>query len=204
MIMAPQLKRLKEYVSQQLGQLHPSLSYHNINHTMNDVLPACNYLLDKEKISVEDAVLVETAAVLHDVGYLERYTDNEIIAAERSEQMLPDFGYTLYQIEVVQSIIMATRMPQKPENHLEKIMCDADLDSLGRHDFLVLGNRLFKEHCFFLEKIQYRGWINRQIAFLESHRYFTRSARERRDEGKEANIYKLIILKQRLDRHESL
>ena len=33
---------------------------------------------------------------------------------------------------------MATKIPQKPQNHYEEVLSDADLDYLGRDDFLRL------------------------------------------------------------------
>ena len=40
---------------------------------------------------------------------------------------------------------MATKFPQDPHNLLEEIICDADLDFLGRTDFYPIGNSLFEE-----------------------------------------------------------
>lgn len=31
---------------------------------------------------------------------------------------------------------------------MEQIMCDADLDYLGRDDFLAISNKLKKDRCF--------------------------------------------------------
>ena len=40
---------------------------------------------------------------------------------------------------------MATKVPQSPKNHLEEILCDCDLDYLGRDDFEKISNNLFSE-----------------------------------------------------------
>ena len=36
-------------------------------------------------------------------------------------------------------------MPQTPKNHLEEIMCDSDLDYLGRQDFYPIAETLRQE-----------------------------------------------------------
>ena len=47
--------------------------------------------------------------------------------------------------EQICGMIMATKIPQSPKNYLEQILCDADLDYLGRDDFYDIGGTLFKE-----------------------------------------------------------
>ena len=44
---------------------------------------------------------------------------------------------------------MATEIPQNPKTHLEMIMCDADLDYLGRYDFETISNNLYTEFLDF-------------------------------------------------------
>ena len=66
-------------------------------------------------------------------------------------------------------MIMATKIPQTPTNQLDKILCDADLDYLGRDDFFEIGNRLFaemKERGFIESE---REWNLIQKVFLENH-----------------------------------
>ncbi|MCK9612757.1 MAG: hypothetical protein PHR81_00260 [Bacteroidales bacterium] len=40
---------------------------------------------------------------------------------------------------------MATKIPTKLKNKLEKLLCDADLDYLGREDYMEISNRLRRE-----------------------------------------------------------
>ena len=40
---------------------------------------------------------------------------------------------------------MATKLPPEPSNLLEEIICDSDLDYLGRSDFIPVSNTLFEE-----------------------------------------------------------
>ena len=109
-----------------------------------------------------------------------------------SKDVLPQFGYTAEQIKVIEGIILATQIPQKPHNHLEEIVADADLDSLGRVDFwnrsLALRTEMAMLGIYFSDK----EWCERQRGFLEQHHYFTASAKQLRDQQKQNNINFLL------------
>jgi hypothetical protein len=67
---------------------------------------------------------------------------------------------------------------------LEQIICDADLDYLGRTDFWLIGNKLFLElKALEILKTDIE-WNRLQKSFLNSHQYFTSSARKLRGEMK--------------------
>jgi len=195
MTLKPDFNTVKEYVRERLEkELDPRLCYHDIRHTLDDVLPATARLAEREDIGGEDLNLLLTGALFHDIGYMEQYDNNEPIAVQMAEDTLPGFGYTPNQIEVVSRIILATRMPQKPSDLLEEIMCDADLDSLGRNDFFILSMKLHKELCTFSRYISVEEWPRLQLAYLESHTYFTNAAKTLRNEFKRKNIEELRII----------
>ncbi|MDZ7645927.1 MAG: hypothetical protein U5K54_01410 [Cytophagales bacterium] len=55
------------------------------------------------------------------------------------------YGFKSDQIEAICNMILATRIPQSPLTKLEKVLCDADLDYLGRKDFYGIGGKLLEE-----------------------------------------------------------
>jgi hypothetical protein len=85
-------------------------------------------------------------------------------------------------------MIRATKVPQQPFNVLEEVICDADLDYLGRNDFFQIGEGLFKE--FLDQKIvsDEKSWNSLQVRFLENHHYFTTTAKERRQKQKQIHL----------------
>jgi len=93
-----------------------------------------------------------------------------------AREILPKYGYSQEQIDVIDGLIKATEIPQSPKTLLEQIMCDADLDYLGRddfHDIASLLRRELREHG----KIDSdRLWDEIQVKFLTAHTYFTKSA----------------------------
>jgi uncharacterized protein len=85
-------------------------------------------------------------------------------------------------------MIRATRIPQSPKTILEQVICDADLDYLGRSDFYTIGEGLFKE--FLHQGIVHNDmeWNQLQIKFLDAHRYFTKSANVKRESVKQQHL----------------
>ncbi|MDD4148692.1 MAG: adenylate/guanylate cyclase domain-containing protein [Bacteroidales bacterium] len=178
-------KMMQEDIMDQLQRNLPAnLYYHNIKHTIN-VLYNVEDIAREEGVSEEEMLLLKCAALFHDAGFMVSYDNNEEIGAKMAAQTLQKFKFTDEQIETVKRLILATKMPPKPKDHLEKIMCDADLDYLGRPDFIPISQNLFRE-LFERGKINtIEQWNRMQYKFIVSHNYFTETARKNRDAGKE-------------------
>lgn len=178
--------------------LSEKLHYHSIEHSI-DVVKAVERLALLEGITDEGLFLLKTAATYHDAGFVEQYDKNEPIGARLAEEILPKYGYTEQHINTIKELIYVTQIPHQPKNKLEEIMCDADLDYLGRDDFHEIADRLrreFREHG----KIDSdRKWDEIQIHFLTAHRYFTDTAINTRQEKKLENIQEI---RDRLERDE--
>jgi len=177
--------QIKEHVVNKLKEgLAESLTYHNLDHTL-DVLDQALEIAGKEKITnPEDLLLLKVSALYHDVGFLDTYSGHEerscVIAAEE----LTCFGFNPTQVDMVMGMIRATKVPQTPQNQLEEIICDADLDYLGRSDFFKIGDGLYQEFLDQQIVTNEQQWDMLQVRFLESHRYFTKSSLQRRQEKK--------------------
>lgn len=171
--------------------LSPKLTYHNVAHTL-DVLQQAIEIAEMEGIkNEEELLLLRVSALYHDVGFLVSYGGHEETSCTIATEELEGFGFTKVQINKVCGMIMATKVPQEPQTILEEIICDADLDYLGRDDFFKIGEGLYKE--FLIEKIvsNETEWNNLQVGFLERHRYFTVSSRQRRLQLKKLNLEKV-------------
>jgi hypothetical protein len=80
----------------------------------------------------------------------------------------------------------------KPENLLAKILCDSDLDYLGRADYHDLASKLRDELKNFGQEFEEKDWILFQLHFLESsHHYYTQSAIQIRGYYKKKRILEL-------------
>jgi predicted metal-dependent HD superfamily phosphohydrolase len=170
--------------------LPENLYYHNLKHTV-DVVTEVELIGWAEGISDDDMLLLKTAALFHDVGHITSYDNHEFCGTEIAGQMLPKFNYTKEQIKTINSIIMSTKLPPKPKNILEEIICDADLDYLGRIDFIPVSNTLFEE-LRQLDKIKsFNDWNKLQLAFISNHQYFTKTARKLREVNKQSQIERI-------------
>jgi uncharacterized protein len=186
-----QFKQAGEFIIGKLRtELPVYLSYHNVTHTL-DVYEAAKRLGEQEGVSEADMALLLTAAWYHDSGYLHASVDHEKVSCEIAAETLPAFGYSAEDIKIICTIIMATRLPQTPADHLGEILADADLDYLGSKDFAEISDRLYNE-LYQTGKISSRDeWNRLQVSFLESHRYFTESARHERKAKKEYNLQQI-------------
>ena len=163
-------------------------------HTRDEVLPAAERLATAEGMTGEDFLLVRTAALYHDIGFTEMCEGHEKVGAGIARSLLPDFGYQKKQVDVISGMIMATALPQSPRTPLEALLADADLDVLGRSDFLARNVDLRCELAFRGTRLSDQEWYAQQIAFLKKHRYFTQAARDERDAQKAENLKALSQL----------
>lgn len=172
--------------------LPQNLYYHNLKHTV-DVYTQVELIGRSEGVSKEELLILRTAALFHDSGHLIDYSTHEEMSVKLAYEILPEYGYTQEQIEAIAKIIMSTKMPPKPQNLLEQIICDADLDYLGRTDFIPVSNMLYKELHEHGKIGALHDWNMMQIKFIEQHQYFTNTARQLRNVNKNnqlANIRK--------------
>ena len=187
-----QLDLAEQYVMTRLKtELSPDLSYHNDFHTQ-DVYRAAQQIAQQEGITGSALQWLLTAALFHDVGFLINAKGHEVLSCSIAQHALPAFGYTEADITVICNLIMATEIPQQPTQHLEEVICDADLDYLGRDDFFDRSQMLYEEMRN-LGTVDSRDAYDRiQRAFLENHRYFTATSKRLRNKKKEENYNQLI------------
>jgi uncharacterized protein len=184
------LNRLRE-------ELPGGLTYHNLYHTEQDVMPAALRLAKCYRLDEDESHLLQVAAAYHDTGYIEAYTGHELASVRILTEVLPAYHFSSQQIERLVNLILATRLPQSPDNLLEEILVDADLDVLGREDFFERSEALRQELIGRGEPVAIRPWMEQQLGFLQGHIYFTKAARELRDAGKHKNI---VLIEKRLHR----
>jgi len=171
--------------------LPEGILYHDLSHTFN-VEKAAVRFAKLEGIEEESILLLQTAVLYHDAGFILQYNDNEYFAEQLARKTLPKYGYSEEQIEVISNIIASTAANNFPKTLLEKIMCDADHDYLGRADYYTVVAKLRTELENFGEIMNDATWINFQLDYLEKkHRFFTETAKNIRLHGKKARIEEL-------------
>lgn len=162
--------------------------YHNLNH-MKDVVEQVENIGRAEGINDEDMHILKTAALLHDAGFMQTYKDHEHAGMELARQMLPNEGYSQEQIDRICRLIECTILTEEPQNLLERIIRDADLDYLGRDDYFPVSQELYKELLEMnLIKENDFEWCQGQITFLQEHTYYTDYSRKVRNPVKVKHI----------------
>ena len=86
---------------------------------------------------------------------------------------------------------MSTKIPQSPSTLLEDILCDADLDYLGRDDFFTIGGTLFEELQAYNLIGDEQVWNRLQVSFLSAHRFHTRTNKTLREPVKQRYLEEL-------------
>ncbi len=174
-------------------ELPDYLFYHNVKHTV-DVVTEVELIGWAEGVNDEDILILKTAALFHDLGHVVCYDEHEYQGTLFVRNLLPQFNYTDDQISRICDIIMATKLPPNPKTLLQRIICDADLDYLGRSDMIPVSNSLFLELKEQSKIGTLKDWNKLQLKFISGHQYFTKTARNLREVNKQNQIERIRTL----------
>lgn len=169
------------------------LHYHNYCHTI-DVVNQTELIGIGEGVSDEHLLLLKTAALFHDAGHTIQSPNHEHYSTVIAREWLPKYSYSENQINTICEIIMATQLPPEPKNLLEKIICDSDLDYLGRADFIPRSNALFEELKALNIITDLNEWNKLQVKFLSAHSFFTETSLRLREVNKQSQIDRIESL----------
>jgi TolB-like protein/predicted metal-dependent HD superfamily phosphohydrolase/Flp pilus assembly protein TadD len=181
----------EQHIIALLNKEMPNLQYHNIKH-INDVLESALVIAKSEKITEDETKILRLAALFHDAGFIRSSANHEERGVDMAREILPVYGLSNENIDAICGMIMATRIPQSPSNQLQRILCDADLDYLGRDDFYEIGGRLFEELRAQQIVETEREWNLVQKTFLDSHRYHTNFSRTNREQFKNQRLGEIV------------
>jgi uncharacterized protein len=175
-----------------IEKLAPYLTYHDWKHTEH-IIKMAECIAHQEEIPDEEILLIKTAALFHDVGFISGTSEgHEEESIRLAKIKLPEFGYTKQDIEIIAGMIQATAIPQNPKTKLESILADADLEYLGTDTFKYMGNKLYQEMKYSKPNLSLEKWNEIQIHFLQSHVYHTPYCIQNRTPKKEENLELLI------------
>lgn len=178
-------------VSKLKAELSDDLFYHSVEHTLNVERAALKYA-KLEGLQSDCVFRLQTAALFHDAGFLIDYKDNEVVGAKILDKYAFEFGYSEMDVKIISKIILATNNKTEPITLSEMIMCDADHDYLGRQDYHHVADKLHRELAIYDKEIGSKEWLMLQIDYLENkHKYYTTSAYNLRQIGKENRIKEL-------------
>lgn len=165
--------------------------YHGLTHTM-EVAGACNKIGKASGLSDDDLEVVTIAGWFHDLGHIEIDAGHEEKSVEFATNFLKEQNYPAEKLEKVVSCIRATKVPQKPQNLLEMVICDADLHHVGTKDFFDK-NELLKVELETLtgKTTSEAAWLKTSIDFFSQQKFFTEYAIEVYTPEKLKNIFRM-------------
>lgn len=183
------LEKTKSFVADKLTkELDDKFIYHNLEHT-EQVVAAAEEIIANSTLDDQEKEIVLLAAWLHDIGYTETNDNHEIKGAEIARAFLNEQGYSIREIEKVIKCIMATVMPQNPNNEMEKVLCDADLYHLSTSLYSERGNALRTEYeSVKKEKFTDEKWWETNLNFFKGHSYFTAYGQTVLEKNKQKNL----------------
>ena len=193
----PRLKMVDQYIRALFrDELPLGIKYHDANHTLHPtrgVVAVANRIAIAENISEHDRELLIAAAYFHDTGYIREYDKNEPIAARMAGRILKLIGYKPNEIEKIQKMILSTDLACEPKTHVEKILCDADLDHWGREDFFKLDGKIREgRRARGIDVSDDIKWYKGTLEIITKHQYHTESQKKMRAEKKQKNIGTLL------------
>ena len=174
--------------------------YHNLQHT-EMVVEAASRIASHYQLADRDFFAVMTAAWYHDTGYyIEDGTNHEQRGAGLAAAFLRTHEVDEKMISQVQACILATVIPQAPENLPEEIVCDADFYHFGTNDFADR-NKLMREEAIFRsgKKISKQEWRKGTIGLMQAHRFHTEYCREQLEAAKQKHLKKLLSKQEEAD-----
>ncbi len=184
-----QYQEVSKYITQLLRtKLNPNLYYHCYEHTQ-EVVNNTIILSESYNLSKEESTILETAALMHDLGFIEVYNGHEQKGAALAAKILPEYGYNNEQISQIQRLIEVTKVGETPKTDLEKIIVDSDLFYLGTNSFNRISGNLFKEWVAFNMVDSLADFLEKQIKFLKIHKYYTPYAQKHLQPEKTKNVY---------------
>lgn len=162
----------KKIKSKLESDLDSQLTYHNWAHTLSVMEYAEEFANICHKTDREQ-YLLQTAALLHDCGYLQRYDNNEEFACQFAAQILPEYQYSSDEIESVSRMILATAPKVTPVSDLEKLLCDADLGHIASEDYIKNSRNLRSEmKSMNIADINDQDWTAQELNFLLTHSFY--------------------------------
>ncbi|MBS1522509.1 MAG: phosphohydrolase [Bacteroidetes bacterium] len=194
------LEQVAQYVTSMFGgHADNGLPYHNKAHTQF-VVDSTIQIANHYQLSDSDFFVVVTAAWFHDTGYLKTRDNHERESVKVADNYLRQQGVDQETIARINQCIMATEMPQNPQNLLEEIICDADMFHMGTDNFSDKNKLLRKEiETASKKEMSKEQWRLETVEFMEQHHYFTDYCNVLLNDRKKQNLDKL---KERLNKED--
>jgi uncharacterized protein len=174
-----------------LNEIPSHYKYHTLRHTL-DVIQQCHRIGQAEGLDDHGMQIVRAAALFHDTGYIFNRKNHEELSCEFFRSLASAHDLPLADQSRIEGCIMATKISQSPASLEERVVCDADLDYLGREDFEEIAELLYLELQACGEIEDREAWNKLQVRFLGSYQYHTQLGQSTRQPALDLHLRHLI------------
>ncbi len=192
------IEKARVYVEEFIDANHDSrFEYHNSAHTNTVAEVALLIAESEEDITNRSKENLILAALFHDAAYYKGRKDHEQNGVKMAQEFLKDFDVSEAQLQEIERLILATKIPHMASDLLERIIQDADMSHLGSEDYMESTFKTLKNEMMNnSEAPDGMDWLDLCIKFLEYHEYQTAYAKEHFGEIKKQNLIKLYKMKE--------
>lgn len=180
-------------------KLDSKFLYHNLSHTQR-VVEKAKDLAELKKINSNDLEVLLVAAWFHDIGYTIDPKNHEEESIKIVTPFLKENNSSADYITKVSNLILVTKLHNKPNTYLEKIIRDADCSHIGSKNYEEI-SLLFQKELELTNNTQISelDWIRQNITFLtDSHSFYTLEASKKWEKQKGKNLAQLLKREQKL------
>ncbi len=180
-----------DYLQMHLPKVY---TYHNAEHS-RDVCAALDEFIKIAPVADENILPLQIAGIFHDFGYIEKPYDNESLALPYIKKFAVQFGLAESTVNQAHELIMETVFPYHPHSVEGELLCDADIEYIGRADFIEKALRFRQELAGCGQTFSDREWWSMELQFLQDNTFFTPAVRSLREDGRQRNLQ---LVQQRL------
>jgi predicted metal-dependent HD superfamily phosphohydrolase len=185
------IKNIENVVYNLFQEHSRHLPYHNYDNTIR-VVNYVKLLAQEENINQIDTEALKIAAYFHDVAYQVDVENHEDLAADKCSFYLQEQGKDIEFIDKVKAIILSTDPNKELKTDLDRILNDAINGHLSHKSFVNYSDLLRREKEILKnDKIDADTWNDRNIQYVEKHRFLTDYAKENWQPLKEKLLFSL-------------
>ncbi|WP_035917089.1 Pycsar system effector family protein [Flavimarina sp. Hel_I_48] len=175
--------------------------YHNFNHTVR-VVKSTKEIADNSQLIVKQEEALILAAWLHDTGYTQQREGHEDISKKIAREYLTEKNVDEETIELVEELILATKMDRTPNNELEQIIKDADSSHFAK-DYFSETSEFLRQELKLTDVANYTPseWRDKNVEmFTEKHHFYTDYAAQHWKLQKDSNLIDILKKKKKKKR----
>lgn len=189
------IEKVEKYCTALLSKKHfNQLPFHDLIHT-TEVVANIYFIASEMNVTNDKLEPLVIAGWFHDTGHSVCYNGHEAESIKIAQDFLLNEQYSPEKIEIVLSCIRSTKLPQSPQNELDKIICDADIMHISSPHFFYRKLLLRREWELILgNTFTDKEWHELSLTFLDRHKFHTEYGRNVLIEGVKDNKAKVLNL----------